>query len=121
MSRRNRLKRRFRNRSNCRHKGRPPKPAGQIRIGGQEMIALVLKPGNAYTGPPHDSCGGVPKYVGLMIAAYEKAKAAGQIGKGDGLIMPILHDSWCAFLAGRGQCNCNPEVRVHRVPLQEEK
>jgi hypothetical protein len=56
-----------------------------------------------------------------MIAAYEKAKAAGEIRKGDGLIMPVLHDSWCALLAGRSPCNCNPEVRVHRVPLQEEK
>ena len=85
------------------------------------MKAVVPKPGIAYIGPPNDSCGGVPKYVGLMIAAYEQAKAAGQIGKGDGFIMPILHDPWCALAAGRGACICNPEVRLQRVPLGEEK
>src|SRR5215831_12074826 len=114
MSKRNRSKRRFRNGSNRRHKGRLPKSAGHFRIGGQDLRVIEVKPGIAYIGPPHHSCGGVPKYVGLMMAEYEKAKAAGQIGKGYGLIMPVLHDSWYALTAGRGPCNCNPEVCAPR-------
>jgi hypothetical protein len=33
-------------------------------------------------------------------------------------ITTISHDNWCDFLAGRGPCNCNPDIgppeRVHR-------
>jgi hypothetical protein len=85
MSRRNRLKRRFRNRSNRRPKNRLPKSARPIVADGHEdLIEGVLKRGYMY-------------------------------------LMPILHDSWCAFMAGRGECNCNPEVRLQRIPLPEEK
>jgi len=85
MSRRNRLKRRFRSRSHLGRKGRLPKSAGPRVAGGHEdLIEGVLKRGYMY-------------------------------------LMPILHDPWCAFMAGRGECNCNPEVRLQRVPLPEEK
>jgi hypothetical protein len=90
-------------------------------IGGQDLIAVVPKPGIAYIGPPHDFGDGVPKYVGFMIAAYEKAKAAGQIRNGVSCPMPILHDPWCAVLAGGGPCSCNPEARMQRMPLRDEK
>jgi len=82
------------------------------------LRVIEVKPGIAYIGPAH---GGVPKYIGRMIAAYEKAKAAAQIGKGDAYLMPVLHDSWCALTSGRGPCNCNPEARMQRMPLPDEK
>jgi len=89
MGRRNRLKCRFRNRSNRRHKGRPPRSAGHFRIGGQGLRVIEVKPGIDYIGPAHGSCGGAPKYASLMLAALEKAKAAGQIEKGYGFICPF--------------------------------
>lgn len=24
----------------------------------------------------------------------------------------VKHDSWCAFLASRGPCNCNPDIEM---------
>ena len=24
----------------------------------------------------------------------------------------VLHDDWCDLLQGRGDCNCNPEVKL---------
>ena len=24
----------------------------------------------------------------------------------------VYHDSWCALLANRGPCNCNPDIRI---------
>ena len=31
-------------------------------------------------------------------------------------IAHIMHDDWCALLAGTGPCNCNPEVRIPGLP-----
>jgi hypothetical protein len=33
---------------------------------------------------------------------------------GTGYHVSVLHDSWCAHLAGAGPCDCDPELRVHR-------
>ena len=33
---------------------------------------------------------------------------------GTGLDVSVLHDSWCAELAGTGPCNCDPELLVRR-------
>jgi hypothetical protein len=30
----------------------------------------------------------------------------------------VRHDDWCAFLGGRGPCDCNPDIEVKRI---EEK
>jgi hypothetical protein len=27
-------------------------------------------------------------------------------------ISTVCHDDWCALLAGKGPCNCNPEVNT---------
>ena len=34
--------------------------------------------------------------------------------------MPTVHYSWCALMAGSGPCNCNPEVRLERVPFRRK-
>lgn len=34
---------------------------------------------------------------------------------GTGLDVSVLHDSWCAQLAGAGPCDCAPELLVHRA------
>ena len=26
----------------------------------------------------------------------------------------FVHDDWCRFLAKRGDCNCNPDIRIVR-------
>jgi hypothetical protein len=33
---------------------------------------------------------------------------------GTGLDVSVLHDSWCAQLAGTGPCDCAPELLVRR-------
>ncbi len=38
------------------------------------------------------------------------AEADTELRKGDVNIMRVLHDDWCALLAGRGDCNRNPEI-----------
>jgi hypothetical protein len=32
------------------------------------------------------------------------------LSKGGVFQMNIAHDEWCALLAGKGECNCNPTV-----------
>ena len=42
---------------------------------------------------------------------------AGQISTAPGAVsqLDILHDDWCALLAGAGPCDCDPEVKVTSV------
>ena len=49
----------------------------------------------------------------------EVLKQAGNLdlSKGGGFQMNIAHDEWCALLAGKGECNCNPTVS----PAKERK
>ena len=36
-------------------------------------------------------------------------------------LIDVRHDAWCDLLAGRGQCNCNPEVQTpSRVPSLQD-
>jgi hypothetical protein len=32
----------------------------------------------------------------------------------------VRHDPWCAFLAGRGPCNCLPDISVKRIEVKDE-
>jgi hypothetical protein len=27
----------------------------------------------------------------------------------------VAHDDWCALLAGRGQCDCAPEIKIRGI------
>jgi hypothetical protein len=49
----------------------------------------------------------LPSYAAKMIRALQ----GHQLMPGF-YIVRILHDDWCDLLAGRGSCNCSPEVRV---------
>lgn len=50
-----------------------------------------------------------PKYMPALVAA---AVTARMLQPGTAYIVKILHDDWCDLLAGRGPCNCDPEVQA---------
>jgi hypothetical protein len=50
------------------------------------------------------------KYVQAVLAQHEAARARGDILPGRAYSVEVRHDHWCALLAGRGPCNCNPDV-----------
>lgn len=35
-------------------------------------------------------------------------------------LLKVLHDDWCALLAGNGACDCDPEIVVRIVEPEEE-
>lgn len=50
-----------------------------------------------------------PKYIRAVVAEMRKLR---ERGAGIGLYnVTVLHDDWCNLLAGKGPCNCNPEVQ----------
>ena len=49
----------------------------------------------------------MPRYLPLMIAEFERVVRAEQPGT---YLITVRHDSWCRLLAGRGSCNCEPEI-----------
>ena len=51
---------------------------------------------------------------GDYLDQIQRAHAAGRVPVGVS-VAQVFHDDWCALLAGRGECDCNPEVRV--VPV----
>jgi hypothetical protein len=32
----------------------------------------------------------------------------------------VRHDPWCAFLVGRGLCDCLPDIEVKRIEEKDE-
>jgi hypothetical protein len=46
-------------------------------------------------------------YLATMLAAVAKHAVPGTFVE-----LVTLHDDWCAFLAGRGPCDCNPVVKT---------
>jgi hypothetical protein len=67
-------------------------------------------------------------YLPVMLSAggnYEakvmEKMAAGVKYRGRIHTLDIRHDNWCDFTAGRGPCNCNPDVSDPRlVPMPED-
>lgn len=43
-----------------------------------------------------------------------------RIKKGEVNILDVLHDDWCPFLNGNGDCTCNPEL-VLQIPKKAVK
>jgi hypothetical protein len=61
------------------------------------------------------------KYQRDVLAVVAKAEAEGKILPGKVYEVPVRHDDWCALLAGRGPCDCDPVVgEPERVPAAEE-
>lgn len=54
----------------------------------------------------------IPNYLFKVQSATEKAIKQGIIRKGQLCHVYVSHDQWCNQLAGRGPCNCNPDVQV---------
>ena len=44
-------------------------------------------------------------------------RAALELQAGAGYRVTVLHDDWCAYLAGTGPCDCDPEIVVRRDVL----
>jgi hypothetical protein len=60
----------------------------------------------------------LPKYGRAVIDAGKKGLADGTIRPGNLYVIDVHHDDWCDLLAGRGPCNCEPEVDVPQtMPL----
>jgi hypothetical protein len=38
---------------------------------------------------------------------------------GSGLLVTVLHDAWCAHLAGTGPCDCDPDLVVRTLAEAE--
>jgi hypothetical protein len=59
---------------------------------------------------------GLPSYVQTFLALY----AAGELHKGEAYTIDVYHDDDCPLLAGRGPCDCNPDIEMHRLPEEQE-
>ncbi len=46
------------------------------------------------------------------VRQIEDAFRAGRIPPGRVTIAETYHDDWCSLIRGRGDCDCNPEVRI---------
>jgi hypothetical protein len=49
-------------------------------------------------------------YVTPLLAAAEAALANGTVQGGKFYHIDTRHDDWCDLLAGKGPCNCDPEI-----------
>jgi len=54
----------------------------------------------------------IPNYIPKIPVATERAIQAGIIRRGQLAHVYVAHDDWCDLLAGKGPCNCNPDVQV---------
>ena len=53
----------------------------------------------------------LPRYTKKMLDALQGRQLTPGLH-----VVRILHDDWCDLLAGRGPCNCDPDVRL--PPMQ---
>ena len=61
----------------------------------------------------------LPRYAQPVLDAALHAMVSGTIRRGTVFHAIVAHDEWCDLIAGRGPCNCNPEVSVQRESLHE--
>ena len=53
------------------------------------------------------------KLIGTDKGEAVSAAIRATMANGGGLVaIQIRHDDWCAFLNGKGECNCDPDVKV---------
>jgi hypothetical protein len=57
---------------------------------------------------------GLPRYAGAVIGVGLEALDTGKLKPGV-YVIPVRHDGWCDLLAGKGPCNCDPEVRPPKM------
>ncbi len=58
----------------------------------------------------------LPRYAQAVIAATD-----GKVLPGNVYMVDVYHADGCRLLAGKGACNCNPEVgSPERVPFPQE-
>lgn len=63
----------------------------------------------------------IPNYQPEALTAILWAMETGQLQPGGHYQVDVRHDGWCNLLAGKGPCNCNPEVSdPHRVHDPED-
>lgn len=48
-------------------------------------------------------------------AAMLELVRAGEFKAGVSYVVVVRHDAWCALLAGRGVCDCFPDILVRRL------
>jgi hypothetical protein len=53
-----------------------------------------------------------PAYQAEVVRLAHEAMARGEIKPGTLSVVLVAHDHWCDQLAGRGPCNCDPEIRI---------
>lgn len=49
-------------------------------------------------------------YQNKIIESINEGKLVGHPGKVQ--ILNVYHDDWCNLLKGKGQCNCDPEMKL---------
>ena len=54
----------------------------------------------------------IPPYVKRAFDQWQNAGAKKGIS-----IVTMIHDDWCKKLAGKGDCNCNPDIIRREVKL----
>jgi len=54
---------------------------------------------------------GLPRYAADVEKVARRALDEGRTVPGNVYLIDVVHDGWCDLLAGKGPCNCNPEVR----------
>lgn len=60
-------------------------------------------------------------YDAAVLAAAKRAQASGALRAGQVYAVTVRHDPGCSFLAGKGSCDCTPEVRApKRIARLEE-
>jgi hypothetical protein len=55
-------------------------------------------------------------YLDEALAKGLQALADGTMTPGFVHTMDVYHDDWCDLLAGKGPCNCNPDVKPPKKP-----
>jgi hypothetical protein len=64
---------------------------------------------------------GLPNYAPAVMALGQQGLSDGTIKPGQVYTIDVRHDDWCDLLAGRGSCNCDPDVGLPcRVPSSQE-
>lgn len=54
-------------------------------------------------------------YSRKIQRVIEKARSEGALRTGGVSMAEVAHDNWCAFLNGRGECNCDPTITIKEI------
>lgn len=54
-------------------------------------------------------------YMRQLLCEAARLGMESGVKRGEAYITTVAHDSWCKLLNGKGDCNCDPEVRTIKI------